>query len=489
MLFRRRLLGLDLPSFVVAVVATVLVFIGTIVYGTRSDHSELPYFVKTILPGGRCQCETSTTFECDTCLDCAASPPAPPNWSEDVQKNWTFQFGRDGLNEALTPDQCSASFPGLFEDVYRAAKHRRANHITKEELSSFEFVNGMVRVVIHDGELYVLQSSMSDHNYRKKAIAALYAIHRAITSVPHRNSIPNIEFVFTVEDMARDPAKPLWALARRAQDQNLWLMPDFGFWSWDVRALGPYTEVVSEVIRRESFEPWENKQKKLVWRGKLAYAPKLRRALVDATKGKSWSAVSAIQWHDPHSMQVDFVGPVDQCNYLFIAHAEGNYQPLILLQHSGGIFVLISPGRSYSGSMKYRQICRSVIISHKLQWIQHYHYLLISNGTNQNFVEVERDFSDLDVTMEHLLANPEDAKRIADNNVKTFRERYLTAAAEACYWRALIRAYAEVSFEPELYELNDAVGVKGHHSWPDRRGVRFETFVYVAIVMKRIRSE
>lgn len=109
-----------------------------------------------------------------------------------------------------------------------------------------------------------------------------------------------------------------------------------------------------------------------------------------------------------------------------------------------------------------------MVIAHKLQWIQHHHYLMVSNGTQQNFVEVERDFSDLDAKMDYLLANPEEAKRIADNSVKTFRERYLTPAAEACYWRALFRGWGEVSFTPELYEM---IG-EGRRL----RGLRFESF-------------
>jgi hypothetical protein len=131
-------------------------------------------------------------------------------------------------------------------------------------------------------------------------------------------------------------------------------------------------------------------------------------------------------------------------------------------------------GRSYSGALKYRQLCRSVIVSHKLQWIQHYHYLFKSSGTNQNFVEVERDFSDLNDAMEDLLNHPEKAKRIADNSVQVFRERYLTPAAEACYWRALIKAYKEVSFEPLLY---DGVEVGEVRKRTQKRGVRYETFV------------
>lgn len=112
------------------------------------------------------------------------------------------------------------------------------------------------------------------------------------------------------------------------------------------------------------------------------------------------------------------------------------------------------------------------MVIHKLQWIQHHHYLLVASGPNQNYVEVERDFSDLDAVMVHLIANPEEAKRIADNNVKTFRERYLTMAAEACYWRALIEGWASVSFEPDLYERKRNGG-----NSRKRRGMRFENYV------------
>jgi hypothetical protein len=119
-----------------------------------------------------------------------------------------------------------------------------------------------------------------------------------------------------------------------------------------------------------------------------------------------------------------------------------------------------------------------VVISHKLQWIQHHHYLLLSNGTEQNFVEVERDFSDLESTMDHLLAHPEEAKRIADNSVKTFRERYLTPAAEACYWRALFREWASISFEPDLYEKEESFSMGTGQALKSRRrrGIRFESF-------------
>lgn len=71
--------------------------------------------------------------------------------------------------------------------------------------------------------------------------------------------------------------------------------------------------------------------------------------------------------------------------------------------------------------------------------------------------------------MAHLLANPDEAQKIADNSVKTFRERYLTPAAEACYWRKLWDAYATVSETPSLW-THDGKAKK-------KRGLRFETFV------------
>lgn len=47
--------------------------------------------------------------------------------------------------------------------------------------------------------------------------------------------------------------------------------------------------------------------------------------------------------------------------------------------------------------------------------------------------------------MDWLLQNPDKAEHIANNNVKTFRERYLTQASEACYWRALWDGWAKAT--------------------------------------------
>jgi len=92
----------------------------------------------------------------------------------------------------------------------------------------------------------------------------------------------------------------------------------------------------------------------------------------------------------------------------------------------------------------------------------------------QNVVQVERDFSDLNSKLNHLLSNEAEARRIAERSVKQFRDRYLTPAAQACYWRRLFRAWKTVSFEPEFYQT-----VKERNGKIRRkcRGTPFETFV------------
>jgi hypothetical protein len=127
-------------------------------------------------------------------------------------------------------------------------------------------------------------------------------------------------------------------------------------------------------------------------------------------------------------------------------------------------------GRSFSSSLKYRQACQSIIVAHELQYIQHHHYLLQPSGPQQNFVQVSRDFSDLPTVIEELLANPDKARAIAENNVKTFRERYLTPAAEACYWRILFSGYAGVLNSPEEGDTTNNWGLEG-------RAMRYESFV------------
>jgi hypothetical protein len=186
----------------------------------------------------------------------------------------------------------------------------------------------MGRARIAKGELYVLAIRARGEDHRRKMVAALSAMHRALVADPLRAERPEIEFVFSVEDKLEDVAHsehPIWTLARTAEEEAAWLMPDFGYWAWDHlhTAIGPYDEVVE--LAAEYDMPWAEKQQQLVWRGKPSFAPKLRRALMDATHGQPWADVQPVDWHK----QSNFLRMEEHCKYMFIAHVEGMPLPLL----------------------------------------------------------------------------------------------------------------------------------------------------------------
>ncbi|KAE8154226.1 glycosyl transferase family 90-domain-containing protein [Aspergillus avenaceus] len=423
-------------------VSTVCIVI--IWYGVNSDRPHIHPLLTQLIPAGHCACQTSTTFQCSSCLSCYSQCPVS---EPSVSPTWEFQTDRDASNEALDRVQCKAAFPGLFEDIVRGVGFWRSQgNLATEDLDRIPLEHGMARVFIHRGELYVVAARSKQEDHRRKILAALSSIHRALVADPDRASRRDIEFVLSVEDKVSDVTSadnPVWVLARSATEQGVWLMPDFGFWAWDnpLNSIGPFDQVVNRIKRVDV--PWSQKKPQLVWRGKPSFAPKLRRALMDAAQDKPWGDVKQVDWFE----RTNIMSMEDHCLYMFIAHVEG---------------------RSYSGSLKYRQACNSVIVAHKLQYIQHHHYLLVPSGPNQNYIEVERDFSDLSAKIEPLLTDSETAQRIADNSVRTFRDRYLTKAAEACYWRQLFDGYSGV--------WNSSVPVWSEADQRER-GLRYESFV------------
>ncbi|KAJ5177214.1 uncharacterized protein N7482_003091 [Penicillium canariense] len=438
MRLRRR--GLSL----LCVIGSVFCFVILVFwYGMNSDREYIHPILTQLLPAGHCACQTSTTFQCSTCVSCADSS----SLQQSTSPGWGFQYARDARNEALDQMQCQAAFQGLFEDVTRGERFWRAHGggLVTEDLDAITIQPGMARAFISQGYLHVVTARAKGEDHRRKILGVLSSIHRALAADRDRASRRDIEFVFSVEDKVEDvtnPEYPVWVFARTPMEEGVWLMPDFSFWAWD------------------------NPQKL------YCFAPKLRRALIEAARDKPWGDVKQVNWDTGSNV----LRMEDHCQYMFIAHVEGEFFPRPWRQLSPGHMVhglltrdpFAPIGRSYSASLKYRQACHSVIVAHKLQYIQHHHYLLVAHGPNQNYVEVERDFSDLAEKIEPLVADTDAAHRIATNSVKTFRERYLTPAAEACYWRALFDGYGNV--------WNSSV-----NHWSDRtgkeRGLRYESFV------------
>ncbi|KAJ1710184.1 endoplasmic reticulum-resident kdel protein [Aspergillus flavus] len=430
---------------ILALAAVLGISIWSLWLGVNSDRDNIHPLLNHLIPAGHCACQTSTIFKCDNCLQCPAQLPSHDTVTSSTPPTRTFL---DPLEYSYNETHCTTLFPGLFEDPIRAQSFWIARHgIKRVDIDNIKMVDGMARVAIYQGRLYVLRALAKGEDHRRKILGILASIHRALVSAPQLAAILDTEIIFSVEDKLEDvagPDHPLWVLARKATEESVWLMPDFGFWSWghiDNR-IGPYDEVVKHVEEQEL--PWDKKEDKLVWRGKLSFAPKLRRTLLEVARNYAWGDVKEVEWKN----KANYLSMDKHCDYRFIAHVEG---------------------RSYSASLKYRQACRSVVVIHNLQYIQHHHYLLVSSGPQQNFVQVERDWADLPHKIQQLLENPTRARMIADNSVNVFRERYLTPAADACYWRALLQAWTTAS--PEITEtMIDPTNVSN-------KGIRYESFL------------
>ncbi|RYP12452.1 hypothetical protein DL765_007306 [Monosporascus sp. GIB2] len=273
-------------------------------------------------------------------------------------QTWNFDLQRDELNFGLSNEQCQihgptnavsyVAFPDLYYELDRAHDHLlKQNRKLKEE----------------DVQLYVIKEVKGDPD-RSRGLAALANMYRALTAIPNPRSIPNIEFVFGIEDKAdlgeTQPDRVRWAWARPQDNPWLWVMPDFDRWAYPNDGVGGYVNFRDDMrnVEAEFKERLHDKEAKLSWRGSLAVNTDLRQALVVAAENKSRSDVEAIDWHN----------------------------------------------RSYIMAMT--DFCRDhVPVIHKLEYVAHYYPLLKESGPHQNSVKVERDWSDLDETMKALLKN------------------------------------------------------------------------------------
>lgn len=308
--------------------AIPVIVLWTLWYGINSDKDDVNPIITQLIPAGHCTCQTSTVFECSSCLE-----PHLSDVNATTTDEWNFEYGRDDRNAGLSDAQCAASFPGLFEDVERAGRYWDENgNISISKLDDIELKNGMTRAMIYNGNLYIIATRSKGEDHRRKTLATLSAMHRALAAMPSRQSAPKLEFVFSVEDKASDvigTGHPLWTFARKASETSLFLVPDFGFWAWDNmigtlnNEIGSYDDVVEKAKDVEDGVSFAEKEAKLVWRGKLSFAPKLRRTLLDISRGQQWSDVKQLNWN----VRENYMTLEDHCKYQYIAHVEGTTGP------------------------------------------------------------------------------------------------------------------------------------------------------------------
>ncbi|KAI5805224.1 glycosyl transferase family 90-domain-containing protein [Geopyxis carbonaria] len=380
------------------------------------------------------------------------SPDAPSTVGHRTGLNWTlptapvdltslppFNPITDGENLHFTHSQCARHFPGAYDDLALSVARGALSAVAAPpSADSHDDRAGHVTARLHLGQLYIL-SRGRDVWHRQSSI--LHQIHRALLTsplLPHQ--IPNITFTFSVND---HPSSDVWSLSRSdspGEAQRVWLMPDFGFWSWPEPHIGTHA-AARESIAAADTQSWAAKKAQAVWRGTVGWNRALRQKLLDTATDKAWADVQPLQWG------VNSLAMQEFCAYQMLVYTEGV---------------------TYSGRLRYFQHCRSVIISPALAWRVFYSGLMRDEGVAQNWVKVNDDWSDLQEKVEGLLGDPEKAERIANNTVSVFRDRYLTPASEACYWRRLFEAWAEV--QPEgTAEKEAALG-------PEERGTAWESY-------------
>lgn len=187
-----------------------------------------------------------------------------------------------------------------------------------------------------------------------------------------------------------------------------------GFWSWPEPGVGSFLEVADKTKLYESALDWSQKIPKLFWRGALMV--EIRKTLVLLAKKYRWGAVSDIDWTDKGDVSRRLLTPEEHCQYKYLAHVEG---------------------WAYSGRLKYIMQCRSVIVAHEMEYVQHFHHLIDADDRSpaQNMVIVPgTEWKTLPKVMDRLIANDTRALEIATNSFDHWR-RYLNPAATACYWR------------------------------------------------------
>ena len=157
--------------------------------------------------------------------------------------------------------------------------------------------------------------------------------------------------------------------------------------------------------------------------------------LLRASRDQPWSDVGEIDWGKVK--ETGFLSPAEHCDYRFLAQVEGQIRACVgfdvVLCRADSSYYLLLAGWGYSGRLKYLQMCRSVIVSHPLRYIQHFHHLFNTNDRSpqQNMVEVPTPLEEnLPAVMQALIADDERAERIASNSWSYLRQRYLTPAAK-----------------------------------------------------------
>ena len=95
-------------------------------------------------------------------------------------KRWSQRRVGDG--------QCNTAFPKLYIEIDKMVARFKNNHITQEQLDSQDVIGPKLKVMIYDGELYLLSDdgfvSPKARSISDRGMATLHAINRALITIP-----------------------------------------------------------------------------------------------------------------------------------------------------------------------------------------------------------------------------------------------------------------------------------------------------------------
>jgi hypothetical protein len=381
----------------------------------------------------------------------------------DPSDTWSFVADRDRNNHSLTLDQCSQAFPDLYKEIDRSRAYWQQRlgpngKLTEENWGLKWSGDGGLRVLIYEGQIYIIESRGLNHflHWKERSHATLHNLHRAVVGA--REPIPNIEFSIKINDKIdlteEHPNTTVWNFNRPVADkamEQVWLIPDFNFWAYP-RVAEAYGDFQRQAI--ELYDNYEKKIPKLVWRGTTDFNPEIRLKLIEQSEGKPWSDVHKVaEGVDDEENTKWRINMPDHCKYKYAVHTEGT---------------------TWSGRLKYLLSCHTTIIIHPLAYTTHLYHLLKPDGPDQNYVKCNSDWSDLPATMDNLLKDSKKARRIADNAAAKFRDQYFTPAAQTCYFRQLFKVWSEMTPEPSPWEMIKHPDGRTEKSW---RGMTYEAYV------------
>ncbi|EGO54481.1 hypothetical protein NEUTE1DRAFT_124720 [Neurospora tetrasperma FGSC 2508] len=412
-------------------------------------------------------------------------------------------------NLSLDAETCRTTFPGLMKEIDDTVAKGPFKVKRSSDL-------GPMQVRIRDGKMYVLHAQRKRDLSREMVnsrTAALHQVHRALLTLPpsDRSLISDLDTILTINildtpfgtalqytrnaDPAHAPSDP---------DARTFLIPHFSFWAWDLPFIGSISRAASAITNLEITQfqgnRWHShKDPRAVWRGTTwfnsIHNPQLRYKLVSTTKGKPWADVQSLEWatattttmgNGESKNATNSLAIEDFCKYKYVIHTEGI---------------------SYSGRFQFLQMCTSVTLTPPIQWMQHTTHLvkplfssdldldkarslrMRKNGKTKdtrakpgktakdgiwtphvrherawpkrydpneaNIVFVSPDWSDLEDTIHWLEEHPKVAEGIARRQRELFvGGGYFSPAAEACYWRELVRGWAKMA-RPEQGEFEE----------------------------------